>query len=318
MTTTITRSPRTRVVVRTNYYQNPANANPVNGLHGSATAYATGAAAGAYAIATGNFQQMTTTALPAGTRFGYYMDVLVNAPAGTQVAAAIYFQTRTGPAPIRFWIDCYTAGGAQVGHSDVISSAASTTLNVGVTTTDAITRVRYYVFFDNSTAAAMAASSIQVARYMVELGVPVAGAFFWGGQAASGTVTYAWLGSPSNAPSAMIDNNPADVLTPLLMLGYEMTRESGNNNIDVPGASAPVTVLHPTKKRTGTISLLLANEAQAVACDALLSQTAAFVLADTGRAIAGMTFTLDRGGLKVKLDADTRRRFTADIQVVEQ
>lgn len=316
MTTTITRSPRTRVVVRTNYYPNPANANPVNGLHGSASAYTTGAAAGTYAIAAGNFQQMTTTALPAGTRFGYYMDVLVNAPAGTQVAAAIYFQTRTGPAPIRFWIDCYTVGGAQVGHSDVISSAASTTLNASVTTTDAITRVRYYVFFDNSTAAAMAASSIQVARYVIELGVPVAGAFFWGSQAASGTVTYAWQGVVSNSPSMMIDNNPADVFTPLLMLGYEMGRESGNNNIEVPGGT-DVTVLHPLKKRKGTVSLLLADEAAAVALDALMSQQAAFVLADTDRPLAGMTFALDGGGLKLSLH-EGRRRFTADLQVVEQ
>lgn len=317
MTTTITRSPRTRTTLRTNYYQNPTNANPASGLHASANAYSVASATGTYSIAAGNFQQIATTALPAGSRFGYYIDVPVSAPAGTQVAAALFFQSRTGPAPIRFWIDCYTAGGVQVGHSDVISSAASGTLNVGVTTTDAITRVRYYVFFDNSTAAAMAASSIQVARYVVELGVPVAGVFFWGGQAASGTTTYAWVGAVSNSASILVDNNPADVFTPQLMTKWDMQRASKSNAISIPGASGPVVAYHPMSKRTGQLEFLLGLEPAAAAFDALLSQQAAFVLADTDRPLVGMTFAVVGGSLRIALDPDTRRLFVGSADVNE-
>lgn len=317
MTTTITRSPRTRATLRTNYYPNPANANPSSGLHASATAYATGSAAGTYAIATGNFQQLTTTALPAGSRFGYYMDVLVNAPAGTQVAAALFFQLRTGPAPIRFWIDCYSSTGVQVGHADTISSAAGGTLNLGVTTTDAITRIRYYVFFENQTAAAMAASSIQLARYVVELGVPVAGPFFWGGQAASGTTTYGWLGTVSNSPSILVDNNPADIFTPALMTSLSASRAGKNTVIDIPGSSLPSVVLHPTSGRRGKMTFLLGTESAAVAFDALMKQQAGFVLVDTDRAIAGMAFNLDSGGYSYELDMDTQEQFTGEVSFVE-
>lgn len=317
MTTTITRTPRSRVTLRTNYYQNPANANAVSGLHGSANSYTVSGATGAYAIAAGNFQQITTTAMPAGARYGYYMDVPVSAPAGTQVAAAIYFQTRTGPAPIRFWIDCYTAGGVQVGHADTTSSDASATLNASVTTTDAITRVRYYVFFENQTAAAMAASSIQVARYVVELGVPVAGAFFWGGQAASGTTTYAWVGAVSNSASILVDNNPADVFTPALMTSLSASRSGKNTIIDIPGSSLPAVVLHPTTGRRGKMTFLLGLESAAIAFDALMKQQAGFVLVDTDRAIAGMTFNLDGGGYSYELDMDTQEQFTGEVSFVE-
>lgn len=315
---TITRSPRTRVTSRTNYYPNPVNQGAVSGLHAGATAYNTGGAAGTYAIATGAFQQINANPLPAGSRFGFYYDVTVSAAAGVPVAFAAFLQALTGPGTARVWIDAYTSGGAQVGHAD--TTTAGGTVNLSVTPTQAINRLRVYVWIENGSGAAQTvASSLQIARYVVEVGVAVAGAFFYGGQGASGTTTYAWSGTVNNSPSLQIDDNPADVLAYVQMDGFKMTRPNANTVIPIPGRDADAVVLHKTRKRRGTISLVLGvSDAVMTAAEALLTQQAQFILADTDRPLVNMTFAVDEAGIDLELDDETRSVWVVTIPAVQQ
>ena len=185
--------------LRINWYPNAANQNAVGGLHGGAVSYSVNGGTGTFSIATGNYQQMSVTSMPANSRFGFYYDVPVNVPVGTQIATAVFYQNNTGPAPVRLWMDTFNASGVIVGSNAPAGSTASTgTLNAVVTPTDNVTRIRFYVWQENATGSTIGASSTQVARYMVEVGVPVAGSFFYGGSTGAH-----WSGVQDNSPSVI-------------------------------------------------------------------------------------------------------------------
>lgn len=321
MTTTITRTPRTGTTDRINYYPNPILQNPVSGLHGGATAYAVASAVGTYSIATGNWQRLAASSLPPSTsRFGFQFSVAVAAGSGDQISIAWDFQNRTGPAPVRLYVDAITSGSTVAGHTEMTSSASSGTLTGTLTTTAAVVSVRVYVWLENTTASATGASAVEVAHPLVEKAA-APGTWFWGGQAAGGGFSYAWQGLPNSSPSLRIVPSPSDVLTVQQVNGWSgLTRPNQNTVIDVPGRTAPVVSLHVTQKRRGALEFVLGTtDADYLAADALLSQAAQFVLADTDRpAVAAMTFAIDRPGFTIDLDDETREVWVAKVPVVEQ
>lgn len=111
---------------------------------------------------------------------------------------------------------------------------------------------------------------------------------------------------------------PADQVTPWILTDYKMTEGSTTKYIDVPGRSKPVVVLRPLRGRTGTIALVLTDEAQAAALRALLRRNVTYTLTDTDRASYNMDFVIGDGGFSIELEPETRRRFTASLEVVEQ
>lgn len=111
---------------------------------------------------------------------------------------------------------------------------------------------------------------------------------------------------------------PIDSLTVFQLTRFKMSRKPGSSVNVVPGRPGSVVAWHPARLRAGSLELVLADEAQARAFDALISRAQTYTLTDTDRPLYNMDFAVDEGGWTIELDEQTRRRFIATVEVVEQ
>ena len=178
-----------------NWYPNPINQNPVGGLSGGCTAYATGGASGSYSQSAG-WQIVSANALPANSRFGYdYVNIPVGPiPVGTSFPVSLDWSNFSGPGVVRFYVDAKNAAGAIVGHFDKTGTGGNGTLAGSVTGTDVIAFLSIYAWIENTTGSAFGSASTAWFAH-TSLG---ASTFFYGGSPGAH-----WTGAPNNSPSAM-------------------------------------------------------------------------------------------------------------------
>lgn len=89
--------------------------------------------------------------------------------------------------------------------------------------------------------------------------------------------------------SASVTDGMTSVL-PLLILGYQSVRTARNVFNEVIGRSQPDVALNPASPRTGSLVMLFATEADALACEQLHSGTALLSFADSDVPTAAMTY----------------------------
>lgn len=106
-------------------------------------------------------------------------------------------------------------------------------------------------------------------------------------------------------------------IEPITVLGYSHTRTSRNILHDVIQRVDKDVAYGPTSLRSGTLSMLVATLAEALALDTMHGQLQSFTLEDSDLPALDMTYVVD-GALTVELDPDTRDRwlFTVDFQEV--
>jgi hypothetical protein len=110
---------------------------------------------------------------------------------------------------------------------------------------------------------------------------------------------------------SVITNTAGARITPLLVLGYETARQSQSIFHDILGGGQDVT-LRPASLRSGTLRLLLATEAEAVAAETAHAAGKVLRLTDTDRPSVSMSYVLD-GSLVRRLDDGTRKLWTLDV-----
>ncbi len=106
-------------------------------------------------------------------------------------------------------------------------------------------------------------------------------------------------------------------VTPLLIDGYESTRNSRNVTHEILGSNVPAFSLRPARLRSGRLTALLEDRAAAVALESLLAGAHLFTFTDTDTTLS-MTFGLDGDGdITTALDRTTRLRWTVAWDFVE-
>jgi hypothetical protein len=114
---------------------------------------------------------------------------------------------------------------------------------------------------------------------------------------------------------SVITNTAGARITPLLVLGYETTRQSQSIFHDIIGGGQDVT-LRPASLRSGTLRLLFATEDDAVAAETAHAAGKVLRLADADRPSVTMSYVLD-GALTRRLDDGTRKLWTLDVAYQE-
>lgn len=115
--------------------------------------------------------------------------------------------------------------------------------------------------------------------------------------------------------SSSISDGTTSVL-PLVVDGYESTRQSQNVFNNVIGRSLPDVFLNPASPRTGTLTMLFATEADALACEALHTGTALLTFSDSDLPSATMTYVAD-GSITRRLDPESRALWLVTVDFRE-
>lgn len=104
--------------------------------------------------------------------------------------------------------------------------------------------------------------------------------------------------------------------TPQLVLGYSSTRSAGNIVHPVIGNPSPDVTLAAAGLRTGTLSMLCLNLADALAVQSLHTGPYVVVLADSDLPALNMTYVAS-GTIAIALDDETRTRWTVTVDFQE-
>lgn len=83
-------------------------------------------------------------------------------------------------------------------------------------------------------------------------------------------------------------------VAPLVVTGYEASREVRNVFNPVLGAQATVAAAFPAGARSGTLTAVFTTQADALTLDSMLSGTAPLTYTDSDVAAVGMTFLADQ------------------------
>jgi hypothetical protein len=101
-------------------------------------------------------------------------------------------------------------------------------------------------------------------------------------------------------------SNADDTLTPLLVEGWQSSRETGTVLHVVLGSNSPAVTVRPARLRTGTLRTLWDDFTVACIVEQALAAGAVWTLADDDRPEIGMTFVVS-GAVELELDDETRR-----------
>lgn len=99
--------------------------------------------------------------------------------------------------------------------------------------------------------------------------------------------------------------------SPVLVLGYETARESRNIVHDTLDGGIAVSMI-PPRPRSGVLRLFYLDEATAAAALELHGRDAYFTLDSDERPSISMAYII-RDALELRLDEDTRERWTLDV-----
>lgn len=326
MVTTLTRSPRRVVVDRTNYCYNPKG-QILDGWSatqpsGSPTVIASTGSTNP----SGNNTFIRATSASASASLdirhgGSGLNVLPSRGVPYTWSAYVLGTTANGlQASARVqWFDA-TDTAISTASGTVTTVAAVGWTRVSVTTGNApgnAVRALVIVRFQAASGNLASGDMLYVTAGLLEKSSTV-GTYFDGDTVPTDPDTVAdWVDLQAKSASILGHNNPDDIVVPLLMTGFDMTRPSQNTYTPVPGRPDPVVNRRGLGARAGSIEFLLADEAEAAKLDAMMTDAGTFTLVDTDRPLYNMTFAFNPGGLRIKLDSQTRRRFVATIAAQE-
>lgn len=106
-------------------------------------------------------------------------------------------------------------------------------------------------------------------------------------------------------------------ITPTLVDGYTIARESRNIEHIILGRASSDFTLRPAGLRAGTLRLLFPLEADATAAEAALSTAELFSLVTDDRDGLDMSFVVVGGGVELALDDQTRSVWIVSVTFQE-
>jgi hypothetical protein len=106
--------------------------------------------------------------------------------------------------------------------------------------------------------------------------------------------------------------NGSASIAPKQVLGFESTRTAGTKAHAVLGQSAPAVTFAPMGLRSGSLKLLVANLADALAAEALHAQIGICHLIDTDLPLLNMNYVVN-GSVTIALEEETRLFWTVSV-----
>lgn len=228
----------------------------------------------------------------------------------TEYTFSFYCRAGTNARNVSALLRYYTAAGAQVGSTVVGAIAANT--NTGwtrytVTATSGATAVRC------SPVLRVALPAVGESHYfdgvMLNTG-PTAATYFDGTFPVSGTTYYRWLGAPHSSISVAETPGAADYLTPTLSIvtPYEVTRDTRSVVRPLLESSETRAVLVPSGPRSGTISAIFDDPADAM--DGLTYFSVASLFHVVDEAYATMWFAVTDGRARFEQNTSVPGKIT--------
>lgn len=143
---------------------------------------------------------------------------------------------------------------------------------------------------------------------------PQVGDYFDGTASPDPDLVPSWTGAANASPSILTG---PDSTQPILVTGYEATRQGRSTVHDLIGGGIAVALATP-RPRAGTLELLYADEDEAFHALNMHALETTFTMFDTDRAGVAMTYTA--GTATITLDDTTRRMWLVkvDFQEVQQ
>lgn len=108
----------------------------------------------------------------------------------------------------------------------------------------------------------------------------------------------------------------ATTLHPTLVLGYESTRRSGNIVHTILGREDPDITFGPAGLRTGKLQVFCLDQTDALATEALHTESGVFALADPDLPGIDMSY-VPSGDIRARLDNRTVIRWVVEIDYQE-
>lgn len=109
----------------------------------------------------------------------------------------------------------------------------------------------------------------------------------------------------------------AVIIAPDIIDGYESTREAQSIVTRIIGRSDPDVTARPAASRTGTLSLVFGDEADAHAAELAMAGVEVWTFADPERPTLAMTFVVANGGVGRALESETRNGWLVSVPFVE-
>lgn len=107
-------------------------------------------------------------------------------------------------------------------------------------------------------------------------------------------------------------------IVPLVIDGYDSSRQSGTVVHPIAGRADPDVTLAPAGLRTGTLRLVFADETDAKTAEDEHAEARAFTLSDDDRATVAMYYVVDAGGdITRSLDDTTRDAWVVEVPFQE-
>lgn len=107
------------------------------------------------------------------------------------------------------------------------------------------------------------------------------------------------------------------MITPEVIDGFQSSREARSIVHTILGRPDPDITYRPASLRKGTLTLVFATGAAAIAAEAVLVLPEVFTLSDTDVAQVAMSFVVADGDVVTALDKSTRRAWTVTIPFQE-
>lgn len=278
------------VETRRNLIPNPSFTTGVSGWSGSSTTTLTAESGTAKAVSKGGGRNFLSTPVSVMSGATYTASANVLLPAATATAYRFL---------VEFYVDLtsYTYVGESAGTQTF--QAASDSMRASVTFTVPANATGIVVYPLISTGTAPVNETVYVDLVQLE-NTTSATSFFQGSSPSSTTVTTART-------------------TPILTDGYQSNRTSRTVVHEVLGRSYPDITQFPMSLRSGTLTLVYSNEADAVEAERMHVGGYVMTYADSDLPSAAMTYIVN-GSLTRELDPETRSVWlvTVDYQEVTQ
>lgn len=319
MTSTFTRTPRTLLEQRRNLCKNPRVGVDLTGFTVAASGGATLSLSRATGVgAPGGVSSAARAQLTsAAATFWSCTWAAAAVVAGVEYTHSAYLFSNTSGRTVRVeigWYDVSNTIISQVapGATAIAASTWERRSATGVAPAGAVT-ARLTTVVTNGGAIG---NNILTTEILFEAAA-TAGVYFDGATPDASPIFYQWGGTADASESTQNVLNPADIVVPILVNGYEgkrqartvVHRHANTDNVSVS--------LIPAGPRSGTLELLFEDATDAAATLALFGYASLFLLADDDLPEIDMMFAVTEGDLSANLDDETRSVWLVKVPFVE-
>lgn len=336
MTITLTRTPRGSVFGTANWCANPTAQNDtanwsyswygpsVGGTSDRATGLAFGSSQPGLGKVTTALRKTSSSATTSVAEHGFYYTTPANlnwGPGAVFYASGWWWANQGQTILIR--AKYYNSAGALIGTQDgpkqqsgyqLWSRLQGGPFTVPANADPARTQIWFCTFGGDAAGLPSGYSELLTAVSLTVDNAALSQSYFDGNSLPWGDITFGWTGTAGSSWTIEYVPDPASILVPTLVLGYDSARPSRNVVHQLLSGSVAA-VLYPASTRRGTLRLFFEDDASATNADRQLAKSGTWSFADTDHPDENM-LCVTSGDVR-KYQTDNRMRWTVEVPFQE-